>query len=239
MKRLETRVGRAAACRDPARIGEMWLIPAGQPYVGRALGNNISYAEFHFDREWINSLAGPAGKDASMRALMKFRDPLLHGLTARLVQLADERDEVALLLRESITQTIGLQLLRGYGSHQRRTDVKALSLRGHARLRIEDYILAHLDQHLSLDELADVMGIPTHRLIPVFRKTFGQTPLQYVISQRLELACRLLESTRQDITAIAMATGFSSHSHLSHTFKQRYGHTPQQFRRNAKGFELE
>ena len=239
MQRLETRIGRAETCREPARIGEMWLIPAGTPYVGHALGNSISYAEYHFDREWMASLAGAATKEASVQAIAKLRDPVLHGLTGRLVQLADESDDIAGLLRESIVQTVGLHLLREYAPSQRQDDTPLLSLGGHVRRRIEDYIVGHLDQHLSLDELADVAALPPHRLIPAFRNTFGQTPLQYVIAQRLQLACRLLESTRQDISAIAMATGFSSHSHLSHTFKQRYGLTPQQFRRQAKGYQLE
>ncbi len=234
MQRLETRVGRAPVCREPARIGEMWLIPAGRPYLGRALGDSISYAEYHFEREWLDALAQPGTKGATVRPRMQFRDPLLHGLTGRLVQLADEADDIAGLLRESIAQTVALQLLQRCTLEGRLVDEQPVSLAAQVRRRIEEHVLAHLDQQISLAELAQVAELPPQRLIRAFRNSFGQTPLQYVISQRLQLACRLLESTRMDISAIALATGFSSHSHLAHAFKQRYRLSPRQYRSGAR-----
>lgn len=239
MRRLETRIGRGEMCRAPARIGEIWLIPAGAHYVGRALGGTIAYAEYRISQAWLRTLAGERAQTNALRPLMKLRDPLLHGLTGRLIQLGSECDDLSGMLRESMAQVLGLHLLREY------TTRTAAGLSGDtgpklsdsARKRLEDYIVSHLDQHLSLDELAVLAGMTTHHLIVAFRRTFGMTPLQYVISQRLQVACTLLESTRQDITTIALATGFSSHSHLTSAFKQRFGIAPRQFRKQAKGFE--
>ena len=235
MQRLETRIGNGDPCRGPARAGEIWLIPSDMPYVGRAVGEDITYAEFSFAREWLTKLAGLPARRASLRPIMKCHDPVLHGLAGRLMQLGGEKDDLAGLLRASATQFIGLHLMRQYGAGPAPPGIERLPLTGPVRRRLEDYIVAHLDQRLSLDELARLSGLPSHRLIAAFRSSFGQTPLQYIIGQRLQLACRLLESTRQDIAAIAMATGFSSHSHLSHAFKQRYGQTPQEFRLRGKG----
>ena len=235
MRRLETRIGNGNTCRNPARVGEMWLIPSDTPYVSSAVGEEITYAEFNIEPEWMAELAGVPAIRTSLRPITKFRDPILHGMTGRLMQLASEKDDMAGLLRESVIQFIGLHLMREYGAGACPPGNESSSLTGPLRRRLEDYILAHLDQRLSLDELAQLARLPSHRLIAAFRASFGQTPLQYIISQRLQLACRLLESTRQDISAIAMATGFSSHSHLSHVFKQRHGLTPQEFRRRVKG----
>ncbi len=235
MQRLETRIGNGDTCRHPARAGEMWLIPADTPYVGSAVGDDVTYAEFNIEREWMAKLADVPAKRASLRPIMKFRDPVLHGITGRLVQLAGEKDDMSGLLRESLTQYIGLHLVREYGVGTSPPGNDRSPLNGALRRRLEDYIVAHLDQRLSLDKLAELSGLPSHRLIAAFRLSFGKTPLQYIISQRLQLACRLLESTRQDISAIAMATGFSSHSHLTHVFKQRHGLTPHEFRRRVKG----
>lgn len=239
MQRLETRIGRGEMCRAPARVGEIWLIPAGAHYVGRALGGSIAFAEYHISQAWLRALTGDRPRATSLRPLMKLRDPLLHGLTGRLIQLGNESDDLSGMLRESMAQVLGLHLLREYATRA------PASLPGDAgpkfsigaKKRLEDYIVSHLDQHLSLDELATLAGMTTHHLIAVFRRTFGMTPLQYVISQRLQVACTLLESTRQDITTIALATGFSSHSHLTSAFKQRFGIAPRQFRRQAKGFD--
>lgn len=239
MRRLETRIGRGETCRAPARIGEIWLIPAGAHYVGRAQGGSIAYAEYHINQAWLRSLTGHRPQMNSIRPLMKLRDPLLHGLTGRLIQLGNESDDLSGMLRESMAQVLGLHLLREYATQAQPSasnGAKPTFSNGTKR-RLEDYIVSHLDQHLSLDELATLVGMTPHHLIAAFRHTFGMTPLQYVISQRLHVACTLLESTRQDITSIALATGFSSHSHLTSAFKQRFGIAPRQFRRQAKGVD--
>ncbi|MCF7221439.1 AraC family transcriptional regulator [Marilutibacter chinensis] len=234
MQRLETRIDDGRACRAPARPGEAWLIPAGAHYVGRAEGGSIAYAEYRIGRAWLGQLTGgEAGRP--LRPLMKLRDPLLHGLTGRMIQLGDEDDDLAGMLRDSMAQVIGLHLLREYSAGTAREASTGPRLSRAKQRRLEDYILAHLDQHLTLGELARLAGVGTHRLIEAFRHAFGMTPLQYIIAQRLQLACSLLESTRQDITSIALATGFSSHSHLSSAFKRRFGITPREFRGRAKG----
>lgn len=239
MHRLETRIGRGETCRAPAGIGEIWLIPAGAHYVGRALGGSIAYAEYHISQSWLRALAGDRPQLNALRPQMKLRDPLLHGLTGRLIQLGNESYDLSGMLRESMAQVLGLHLLREYATHSPAgvSGDAGPNLPINARKRLEEYIVSHLDQHLSLDELATLVGMTTHHLIAAFRRTFGMTPLQYVISQRLQVACTLLESTRQDITTIALATGFSSHSHLTSAFKQRFGITPRQFRRQAKGVD--
>ncbi|MFX8649137.1 AraC family transcriptional regulator, partial [Acinetobacter baumannii] len=76
--------------------------------------------------------------------------------------------------------------------------------------------------------MAAVAQLSVHHFLSAFRNCFGVTPMQFVIGKRLALASSLLAGTRQDITAIALATGFASHSHFTGAFKQRYGITPRQ-----------
>lgn len=234
MQRLQTRIGRSV-CRAPAQVGEVWLIPAGAHYVGEALGGSIAYAEYQISPQWLDTLTGVRPGD--LRPVLKSRDPLLHGLTGRLIQLGGQGDDLTRLLRESMQQVIGLHLLREYtggaaAAASPRRDAAKLGPR--LRQRLQDYIAANLDQPLTLGELAGMAELSPHSFITAFRHGFGMTPIQYLIAQRLQRACALLESTRQDITAIALATGFSSHSHLSTAFRQRFGLTPRQFRAQAR-----
>ena len=74
-----------------------------------------------------------------------------------------------------------------------------------------------------LDDLAAVAGMSVHNFLRAFRKSFGTTPAQYVIDQRLRRARWLLTNTAHDIVAIALETGFSSHSHLTATMHRRHG----------------
>lgn len=58
--------------------------------------------------------------------------------------------------------------------------------------------------------------------------------MQYIIAQRLRRARWLLMHTRNDITTIALETGFASHSHLTTAFKQHTGLTPLAFRQSRR-----
>jgi AraC family transcriptional regulator len=98
-----------------------------------------------------------------------------------------------------------------------------------ARL-VQEYVHAHLTERITLDALSALAGLSTHNLLIAFRQALGTTPAQYVIAQRLRRVRWLLASTAADITTIALATGFASHSHLTAAFKKQTGLTPRDFR---------
>lgn len=231
MRRLETRIDGAGRLRAAPAPGDWWLIPAGRRYLGRALGGEIAYAELNIDPAGFAESAPGLGEGAQLAARMKHRDPFVHGLAARLAHLSDARDDLATMLRESLGQALYLHLLRehGAGAALRAAPADARMSEA-ARRRVEDYIQVHLDRRISLDELARLSGLSTHRLLIAFRHAFGMTPIQYVLAQRLLRVCRRLRDGADDIATIAVESGFSSHSHLSAVFKKRYGLTPREFR---------
>ena len=96
--------------------------------------------------------------------------------------------------------------------------------------RFSSFIHERLAEPLSLVELAGAARMSTHQLLAAFRRAFGTTPAQYIISQRLRFAQRLLLEGRSDITTIALQAGCASHSHLTATFRARAGCTPSEFR---------
>ena len=63
-----------------------------------------------------------------------------------------------------------------------------------------------------------------------YEKIIGIRPGQYILQQRLNAACRLLEETDLGITEIALNTGFCDHSHLTKMFKQERKTTPGEYR---------
>ncbi len=229
MRRLDTRIEGAGRLQAAPAAGDLWLIPAGRRYLGRALGGQIAYAELNIDPAHFAGL-GQAGAPA-LQARMKHRDPFVHGLAARLCALATAEDDLAGMLRQALGQALSLHLLREHGQRGgAAAAAPAQRLDRVQRQRIEDYIQAHLDQRITLERLAVLAGLSTHRLLLAFRAAFGQTPIQYVLEQRLRRACTRLRGSAEDIATIAVETGFSSHSHLSSVFKKRYGMTPREYR---------
>ncbi|MEH6421847.1 AraC family transcriptional regulator [Pseudomonas sp. CGJS7] len=234
MHRLETRIEGAGRLRATPAAGDLWLIPAGRQYLGRALGGEIAYAELTIDPAHYAAYAPHLGDGAELAARMKHRDPFVHGIAARLAHLSGAGDDLAAMLRESLGQALCLHLLREHGADAAAaTPDSAPTLSAPQRRRIEDYIQTHLEERITLDALARLSGLSTHRLLIAFRGAFGVTPIQYVLGERLRRVCLRLRGSADDIASIAVECGFSSHSHLSAVFKKRYGISPKQYRQRG------
>jgi AraC family transcriptional regulator len=96
--------------------------------------------------------------------------------------------------------------------------------------RVHDFILASLDQPITLDDMARVAILSPNHLLRSFKAVFGQSPYQFLKTQRLERAQTLLHCTSATVTEIALHVGFTSLSTFSWTFRQYTGYSPEQFR---------
>ena len=97
------------------------------------------------------------------------------------------------------------------------------------RLLVE-YIDSHLDQAISLGQLAALCALSEYHFARMFRESFGLPPHQYVLARRLNCARELLRSTLKPLGEIALACGFASASHFTNRFRQALGGTPGEYR---------
>lgn len=97
--------------------------------------------------------------------------------------------------------------------------------------RLEEWIVAHLEQDISLAQLARIAGFSPSHFVRLFRNTLGCAPYHHVLKIRLSRARQLLLASDQPIVAIAAETGFSSQSHLTTAFMRAYNTPPGQMRR--------
>lgn len=96
--------------------------------------------------------------------------------------------------------------------------------------RALDYIETALGQSLDVKSIAGAAGLSPYYFNRVFKAAQQTSVHRYVLDRRLARARELLATTEQAIAAIAIDTGFSSQSHLTTAFRQRFGVTPAQFR---------
>lgn len=96
-----------------------------------------------------------------------------------------------------------------------------------------EYLAEHFARNVSLDELAEAVGMGKFRLVRVFRQRTGLAPHQFQIAHRIRKARRLLEQG-ETIAATAAATGFADQSHLHRHFQASIGWTPRQYQRRTK-----
>ena len=95
-----------------------------------------------------------------------------------------------------------------------------------ARRRTLELIAARLDGRLTVDALAREVGLSPAHFSRAFKETMGRAPHQYLLSQRLEQARRMLELPGARLADVAQRTGFADQAHFTRLFKRTYGLPP-------------
>jgi AraC family transcriptional regulator len=94
--------------------------------------------------------------------------------------------------------------------------------------RVVEYIEEHLDDDLTLADLAAVAGFSLSHFKPLFRRAAGMPVHRFVLERRVERArVRLMEGKRSR-TEIAIEAGFSHPSHMARSMRRVLGLTPSQ-----------
>ena len=99
---------------------------------------------------------------------------------------------------------------------------------------VKRHIDANFGEEITLDSLAARTNLNKYYLVHVFTRTYGISPINYLIGRRIEGAKRLLAESDRSISQIAQTVGFSSQSYFSQSFKRVTGQTPAQYRRQSR-----
>jgi len=96
--------------------------------------------------------------------------------------------------------------------------------------KAEDYILDHLKDPLSIDDLVEVTGVSQRSIFEGFRSFRGTTPMKYVLQLRLEKVREDLLKSGPDrsVTDIALKWGFTQLGRFSVSYKKVYGESPSE-----------
>ncbi|MBN1864426.1 MAG: helix-turn-helix domain-containing protein [Victivallales bacterium] len=111
--------------------------------------------------------------------------------------------------------------------------------RAEQKIKVLPYHVAALKKNIdtrfaqshNLKELTDHIFVNRDYLRHLFRKTVGESPINYLINRRLDAAKELLESTDIPVFQIAEAVGFSNTYYFCRLFKKHSKMTPTDFRR--------
>ena len=89
---------------------------------------------------------------------------------------------------------------------------------------------ANIEEPLSTDEIAQLVGISRRQLERLFKQYLGSLPSRYYLELRLQRARQLLRDTNSSIVQVGLMCGFSSGSHFSTAFGALFGNTPREER---------
>ena len=96
---------------------------------------------------------------------------------------------------------------------------------------VRRYIDEHFKESITLDQLAELAHINKYYLVHAFRKAYGISPINYLISRRIQESRFLLTNSNHSLSQIARILGFSSLSYFSQSFHRTEGVSPMEYRK--------
>ncbi|MGF1449535.1 MAG: helix-turn-helix domain-containing protein [Opitutales bacterium] len=93
------------------------------------------------------------------------------------------------------------------------------------------YVLEHLDQPLSLEQVAAKASLSPSAFSRLFHRVTGRTYQAFVIESRLSRAQALLRETDQSVLDVALASGFQNLANFNRQFRKANACTPRDYRR--------
>lgn len=101
--------------------------------------------------------------------------------------------------------------------------------------QIRDFVTVNFEKHdLSLDLLSGQFGLNAKYISKLFKETFGHNFTDFLISLRVQHACKLLEETDEPIQDIAEWSGYTNSISFRRTFKKVMGLTPGEYRHQKR-----
>lgn len=92
------------------------------------------------------------------------------------------------------------------------------------------YVHEHYAEKISVAELAAAAFCSERECFRAFRNCLHMTPVEYIQSYRLQMACQMLEKGQESVTNVSLACGLGSSSYFGKVFHERVGCTPLEYR---------
>jgi AraC family transcriptional regulator len=167
------------------------------------------------------------GEPIEIRSRFRLRDSQIEHIGWALLAEVQDGYPSGRLYIDCMATALAVQLLRNHSSVAgSRSPVEGRMGRYELR-QVQTYIEENLHSNLSLQAIADVVGMSVSHLKVRFRELTGMPVHQYLIRRRVERAALLLREGRLPISQIALEVGFAHQSHLALHVKRLLGVSPR------------
>lgn len=160
----------------------------------------------------------------------RFQDTLIRQIGLELHTELNNGGIESRLYAQSMATALSVHILRRYSTCQPIIKEYADGLPKRKLERVLTYIQTHLDQDITLVELANLAGMSSHYFACLFKQSIGFSPHQYLIDCRIKRAKQLLAQQELPIVEICQQVGYQSQSYFTKIFRKHTGITPKKFR---------
>lgn len=95
-----------------------------------------------------------------------------------------------------------------------------------------EYIEFNYTEKLTVQDIADYIGISRSQLYRVFMEMYQKSPMQIILEYRIRIACQLLKTSRLSISSVGYSVGFEDNLYFSRAFKKVIGISPREYIRS-------
>ncbi|WP_286786305.1 MULTISPECIES: GlxA family transcriptional regulator [Pseudomonas] len=95
---------------------------------------------------------------------------------------------------------------------------------------VQQYVIEHIHEPFSVERMAGLANMGARNFARVFAREVNMTPMEFVLSARIDCARNLLETSDLPLKTVAFRSGFGSTRHMRCLFNERLGLTPVQYR---------
>jgi len=110
-------------------------------------------------------------------------------------------------------------------------NLTAVSVNQERLMQMMSFIHNNYDKKLTLEQIASAAAISTRECSRCFAACMKETPIEYLMQYRIQVAQTLLRTTNMSIVDVAMESGFSNSAYFTKVFKQVCGVTPRNFKK--------
>jgi AraC family transcriptional regulator len=198
---------------------------------------NVTHLQVGISDAALMASSDGAYGEVELSPSRKFANPRLSALVAAAHEEMVAGFPSGRLFLDSVEQAMAIALVKDRAVRHHPVQIYRGGL-GSARLRrIKELVDAKMEDDLSLDEMAQSVGLSTAHFARMFRKSTGETPHQFVLGQRIERAKAMLRGPVARVLDVAVACGFKTQQHFAQVFRDVCGVSPTEYRQNFLSFE--
>ncbi|PST21580.1 AraC family transcriptional regulator [Rhizobium sp. JAB6] len=208
--------------------GDIDIVPAGLDGWWEDDGD-CTILRLNIQHELLQSAAEALGRNpdtVSLAPKFQLRDSRIESIAWAVKAEIESSVPSDRTYAEALGLALAIRLVEGDKQTSLGAVARGATLTSRHQRRLVDFIETHIDQSLSLADLAATAGLSISHLKPLFRATFGMPVHRYVLTRRVDRARLLILSTDMPLAEIAAATGFAHQSHMTHWMRRVLGLTP-------------
>ena len=148
-----------------------------------------------------------------------------------------ELGKSATALAELEQGLIAAFILCNRNNYSERLDLPVLGSSGRQLHKVEEFILAHWNEALTIEDIANSISVSARSIFHGFRRRRGQSPMQFIKEVRLKHAKQMLSdgASQASVTEVAFACGFGNLGHFAKDYFRAFGERPSDTARKSRG----